>query len=46
MSDEKVSAAEADQETHPRGTFFLMLLFLLMIAAMWIWMYITLLQRG
>lgn len=39
-------AAGGDGEVHPRGTFFLMVLFLMMIAAMWLWMYVLLLQRG
>jgi hypothetical protein len=33
-------------EGHPRGTLFLMLLFLVSIAAMWAYMYVLLLERG
>ena len=35
-----------EAETHPRGTFFLMLCFLVMIAVMWTLMYVTLLRQG
>lgn len=40
------SAGSGDEEIHPRGTFFLMVLFLMVIAAMWLWMYVLLWQRG
>ncbi len=33
-------------EEHGKGTAVLMFIFLGVIAAMWIWMYIILLQRG
>ncbi len=37
---------DAHDEDQPRGTFVLMLLFILLIAAMFAWMYITLLERS
>lgn len=42
MSADSTPADEAtgeEVEAHPRGTFFLMLCFLGMIAVMWIWMF-------
>ena len=45
MSGDESGAPESEQELHPKGTFVLMLLFLALIAAMWIWMYITLVTR-
>ena len=41
MNDDEVGAGEAE-EHHPRGTLFLMFLFLALIAALWIWMYVIL----
>lgn len=38
--------SESGAESHPRGTLFLMLLFLIAIAAMWSYMYLILLERG
>ncbi|MGI9646160.1 MAG: hypothetical protein ACR2O6_12715 [Ilumatobacteraceae bacterium] len=35
-----------DEHEDPRGTMVLMLLFLLLIAAMWIWAYYALWSRG
>ena len=39
-------AQSAHEEEHPRGTLFLMLLFLVMIVAMWGYLYLLLLARG
>lgn len=41
MSDDDAGAEESG-EAHPRGTLFLMLLFLALIAVLWIWMYVIL----
>jgi hypothetical protein len=38
--------AVTDEHEDPKGTIVLMLLFLLLIAAMWIWAYYTLIERG
>ncbi len=51
MSDEKRAGTHVDEsdsgsEPHPRGTLFLMLLFLISIAAMWAYMYLIMLERG
>ncbi|MCO8127209.1 hypothetical protein NHL50_08315 [Acidimicrobiia bacterium EGI L10123] len=35
-----------DEEVQPRGTMVLLILFLLTIAAMWVWTYYTLLERS
>lgn len=40
------AATTHDEEGHPRGTLLLMLLFLVMIVAMWGYMYLLLLGRG
>lgn len=51
MNDEK-RADRPDEngasgaESHPRGTLFLMLLFLISIAAMWSYMYLIMLGRS
>ena len=42
--DARPGPAPEDDE-HPRGTFFLTLVFLLMIAGAWFWMYATLIGR-
>ena len=46
MSADDAAAHGEEEEHHTRGTFFLMLCFLGVIAAMWIWMYVTLLMQG
>ena len=50
MATKKGTAAPSEKhaseaESHPRGTLFLMLLFLISIAAMWAYMYLILLER-
>jgi hypothetical protein len=40
------TADEHEEDHHPKGTFVLMLCFLGLIAAMWIWMYVTLILQG
>jgi hypothetical protein len=42
---DKPPEAEHD-EPHPRGTMFLMMLFLIAIVAMWGYIYLMMLQRG
>lgn len=45
-ADTPVEERERRADGHPRGTLFLMLLFLVSIAAMWAYMYVLLLERG
>jgi hypothetical protein len=45
VSDDEARTTGSGTE-HPWGTFVLMLLFLALIAGLWIWMYVILLQRG
>jgi len=35
-----------EHEAHPRGTLFLMLMFLILIVAMWGYIYLMMLGRG
>jgi hypothetical protein len=39
-------STEAAEEEQPRGTFFLVLVFLVMIIVLWVWTYGVLLGRG
>ena len=45
MTDEPEVEA-VDDEEHPRGTFFLVLVFLVMIVVLWFWTYGVLIERG
>ena len=38
--------AEEGGEEHPRGTFFLVIVFLVMIVLLWFWTYGVLIERG
>jgi hypothetical protein len=38
--------AHEEEEDEPHGTLAMMVLFGLLIIAMWVWMYLTLLERG
>ena len=38
--------SETAEEEHPRGTFFLVLMFLVLIIVTWAWTYSVLLGRG
>ena len=53
MTDEETSALESPQmdemlheEQHPRGTLFLMLVFLMAIVGMWSYIYLLMLEQG
>lgn len=38
-TEEHTDDAAADDERKPRGTLFIMILFLIMLVAMWSWVY-------
>ncbi len=40
------SQEETREEAHPRGTLFLMLVFLIMIIAFWGYLYVVMLERS
>ncbi len=44
--DSSGDVEHADHEHNPKGTLVLMFIFLGVIAATWIWMYLILLSRG
>lgn len=48
MSDlpPEVRDGAVEEEHHPRGTFLLLMLFLLLIVGYWAWTYVILLERG
>lgn len=52
MPDDEVVTGGVEEDTEdvehedPKGTMVLLLLFLLLIAAMWVWTYYTLIERG
>lgn len=45
-AETRVEAEGSDEEVQPRGTMVLLILFLLAIAATWVWTYYTLLERS
>ncbi len=48
MADDRPDVASADEgePEHPRGTVFLMMMFLLLLIATWLYTYTTLVSRG
>ena len=43
---EETDAWPAADEEHPRGTLFLMALFLILVAGLWTYVYLLMLERG
>ncbi len=46
LPPEAADGSVAEEEHHPRGTFLLLMLFLLLIVGYWGWTYVILLERG
>ena len=44
--DARPEVPAEEEEENPRGTFFLVLMFLLLIIGLWFWTYGVLLDRG
>jgi hypothetical protein len=46
LTEDTPVAHEAEEEHQPKGTIFMMAIFLLLIIGMWVWTYAILLERG